>query len=260
MDPNSLRARIRRREPLCGTFVKTRSHEVIEVLALSGLDFLCLDAEHAAWDRHSMDVALAVANAIGLPCLVRLPDGSPAQILMALDSGATGVVVPHCDSAEKASSVARAAHFAGPGKTIGGRGFAGSTRWAGFQTKPIADVLAMDANTVVLAQIEEPEAVDAIDAIAAVPDVDGLFVGPADLAVCHGETDIAHPKVRDAIGTVGAAAAQHGKAAVTFAPNAGFVEPLKALGVSMFFLASEQAWMLQGAKGLVADFKQSFGA
>lgn len=250
MTPNGLRARILRGDMLCGTFIKTPAVEVIELMAMSGLDFICLDGEHSAFDRRSMDACLAVGRALNLPCLVRVIDGAPPNILAALDSGATGIVAPHCFSKAKAETVARAAHFG-----HGGRGFAGSTRWAGFATKPMADVLAMDDDTVVLGQIEEPEGVEAVEEIAAVDGLDGLFVGPADLAVCYGKTDIADPQVRAAIGRVGAAAKAHGKAAVTFAPNTGMTGPLKALGVSMFFFASEHAWMLQGARATAAEFK-----
>lgn len=236
---------------LCGTFVKTPDVQIIEVLAMAGLDFICLDAEHAPFDRARMDTCLAMAKALDLPCLVRVPEGTPAQILMALDSGASGVVIPHCYSAEKAADVAKAARFG-----HGGRGYAGSTRFAGYATKGMPDVLAMTEETIVLGQIEEPEGVEAIDAIAATPGIDGLFVGPADLAVCYGKTDMNDPMVREAMGKVGDAAKQHGKAAVTFAPNTEPLDALRDLGMSMLFFASEHAWILQGARKIAAEFKE----
>jgi 2-keto-3-deoxy-L-rhamnonate aldolase RhmA len=250
MKEDGLRARVLRREMLCGTFLKTPAYELVEILAMSGLDFVCLDAEHAPFDRARMDACVAMARAHDFPCLVRLPEGSPAQILMALDSGATGVVIPHCYSVEKAQAVAKAARFG-----HGGRGFAGSTRWAGYATKSMPDVLAMNDEVVVLGQIEEPEGVDAVEGIAAIDGIDGVFVGPADLAVCYGKTDINDPQVRAAMGRVGDAAKANGKSAVTFAPNAGTLEDLTALGVNMMFFASEHSWVLNGAKQCVADFK-----
>ena len=252
MKSTGLRARILARELLCGTFIKTPAIEVIEVLAAAGLDFICLDAEHSAFDRARMDHCLAMARAIGLPALVRVPEGSPAQILMALDAGAVGVVVPHCYSVERAQTAARAAHFG-----HGGRGIAGSTRWAGYATRPLVDVLAMDSETVVLGQIEEPEGVEAAAEIAAVDGMDGLFVGPADLAVCYGKTDINDAMVRAAMKRVGDVTAAAGKGAVTFAPNTDTTPELKALGINMFFYASEHAWMLQGAKSMVSAFRSS---
>ena len=79
---------------LAGTFVKTPHHVLIEVLAQSELDFLCLDAEHAPFDRSSLDACLAVAVALDFPILIRVGDNSPREILQALDYGTVGIVVP----------------------------------------------------------------------------------------------------------------------------------------------------------------------
>ena len=192
-------------------------------------------------------------EALNFPALVRIPDGSPAQILTMLDSGATGLIVPHVNTAEKAHDVAKAARFG-----HGGRGYAGSTRWAGYATRAMPDVLSQsETETVILAQIEEPEAVEDIDEIAAVDGIDALFVGPADLAVCYGLTDAAAPEVRMAIRRVGEAAKKHGKCLVTFAPNTTWVPDLKALGVSMFFIGSEHGFMLDGARAVAADIREN---
>lgn len=251
MAEETFKSRMRSGEILSGTFMKTPSFQLIEILAMSGMDFIAIDAEHAPFDRGTVDSCLGMARALDFPALVRIPDGSPAQILTMLDSGATGLVVPHVNTADKARDIARAARFGN-----GGRGFAGSTRWAGYATRPMTDVLRQsETETVVLAQIEEPEAVDAIDEIAAVDGIDGLFVGPADLAVCYGLTDPAAPEVRLAIKRVGEAAKKHGKCLVTFAPNTSWVSELKDLGVTMFFIGSEQGFMLAGAKAMADGVK-----
>ncbi|MCY4336672.1 MAG: aldolase/citrate lyase family protein [Litoreibacter sp.] len=239
----SFKARMRDGDTLVGTFLKTPAHEMIEVLAKSNLDFICLDAEHAPFDRERLDICLAVARALDMPTLVRVPVGAPVELLKALDSGATGIVAPHIDTVEKARELARAGRFG-----HGGRGYAGSTRWAGFATRSMPEVLQQSIDeTVVIAQIEEPEGVEAAEQIAAVDGIDGLFVGPADLAVCYGKTDIADPQVRDAMRRTGEAAKAHAKTFMTFAPGAAQGPALKELGVTMFFVASEHAFMLRGA-------------
>lgn len=249
----NLRDRMLAGDILAGTFMKTPAFQLVEVLALSGMDFLCLDAEHAPFDRGDADACLGMARALGLPTLVRVPDGADSTILIALDAGATGVIVPHVYSVDKAESIARASRFG-----HGGRGYAGSHRWAGYATRSMADVMAQSkSETIVIGQIEEPEAVEAIDDIAAVDGLDGLFVGPADLAVGYGLTDPAAPQVRDAIGKVGAAAKKHGKCCITFAPNASWVPDLQALGVTMFFIGSEQGFMLSAARDMVAGVKNA---
>ena len=253
MTDATLKSRMLGGENLSGTFLKTPALQLIEIFAKSGMDFIALDAEHSPFDRGTADACLGMARALNFPALVRIPDGSPSQILTMLDSGATGLVVPHVNTVEKAKEVAKAARFG-----HGGRGFAGSTRWAGYATRTMADILQQSEDeTVILAQIEEPEAVEAIDEIAAVDGIDALFVGPADLAVCYGLTDPAAPQVRDAIGRVGEAAKKHGKCLVTFAPNTSWVPDLKALGVTMFFVASEHTFILNTANQIASDIAGS---
>lgn len=238
-------------ELLAGTFIKTPSHDVVEVLALSGLDFVCLDAEHSPFDRRAIDASLAVARALDFPTLVRVASGSAENILQALDSGAVGVVVPHVTDVAKAEEVARAARFG-----HGGRGYAGSTRAAGFATRSMPDVLGQAASeTLVLAQIEEPEGVAAAPGIAAVDGIDGLFVGPSDLSVAFGKTDTNSRELAEAFVAVAAAAKAGGKAMVTFVPNAEKAAEWRKYGITMFFIGSEHGWMLQGAKAQVAGIR-----
>lgn len=244
MTLSTLRDRMAAGDMLAGTFLKTPHHVIVEVLAHAGLDFLCLDAEHAPFDRAATDACLAVARALGLPVLIRVPSAAPSDILNALDLGATGVVVPHVDSVQKAQAVARAARFGHHG-----RGYAGSTRWAGYATRAMADVLAQSrTETIVIAQIEEPEGVEAAAAIAAVDGIDGLFIGPADLSVAFGKTDQTSQELQDAMAAVGQACKDAGKAYITWVANAEQAAKWRAHGFSMFFVASEHAWMMQGAK------------
>lgn len=245
----SFRSRMLAGEMLCGTFVKTPAHEVVEVLAKSGLDFITLDAEHSPFDRGRLDACLAIARALDFPTLVRVPTGSADEILKVLDSGALGVIVPHVDCVEKATDIARWSRFG-----HGGRGYAGSTRWAGFATRGMEEILEQSATeTVVIAQIEEPEGVEAASDIAGVPGIDGLFVGPADLSVCLGTTDPGSAPVRQAMRHVGKSAKAHEKAFMTFAPDATSASDLKALGISMFFIASEHGFMLNSARSVATD-------
>lgn len=229
-------------ELLAGTFLKTPAYELIEVLSQSGLDFLCLDAEHAPFDRARLDMCLAMGRALDFPLLVRVGSANAESILQALDSGAVGLVCPHVDSAAKAADIARWSRFG-----LDGRGYAGSTRWAGFASRKMGEVLAQAGETVVIAQIEEPAGVEAAAEIAGTEGIDGLFLGPADLSVGYGKADQNSDELRMAIGAVGRAAKSAGKAYMTFVPNAAAAQPLIAEGLSMFFIASEHSWMRAGA-------------
>ena len=244
-----LKEKIARGDRLIGTFIKTPDHVISEILMQSGLDFICLDAEHTPWDRHQIDAVCAIARARDYPVLVRVPAGRPEIILGVLDSGATGIVVPHVDSVTKAEEAARAAHYG-----LGGRGFAGTTRWAGLTGAAMADTLARSGReTVVFAQIEEPAGVDAAAGIAAVEGIDGLFIGPADLSVSYGKTSVDSDELHAAYDVVGKAVATAGKALVTWAPDAAKAQDWAPYGVSVWFIGSEHSWMIAGARKAVAD-------
>lgn len=248
----SLRDKMKSGAPLAGTFVKTPHISIIEVLAASGLDFLCLDAEHAPFDKAALDSCIGIGRALGIPMLVRVASSAPSEILAALDMGADGVVVPHVDSAQKAADVARAARFG-----HGGRGYAGSTRWAGYGTSNMPALLARSAEeTVVIAQIEEPEGVEACEAIAATAGIDGLFIGPSDLTISYGLSTPGSPELIAAMARVGKAAKAEGKTYVTWVANAAQAQDWSAHGFTMFFVASEHAWMLAGAR-VVAEGVQA---
>ncbi len=228
--------------PLAGTFMKTPAYELIEALAKSGLDFVCIDTEHAPFDRGRMDACMAMARALDFPVLVRVSPVTNETVLQALDSGAVGIVCPHIDSAEAAAAAVNAAHF---GK--GGRSFAGATRWG--RGAPMAEILdRSQKETVVIVQIEEPEAVDVAEAIAGTPGVDGVFLGPSDLTVAYGKTELGSPELMAAFERCGTAAKDAGVAFMTFVKNGQEAEEMTKFGVSMFFIASEVVWMINGAK------------
>lgn len=249
---SAFRARMLAGDVMSGTFVKTPAIEVVEVLARSGLDFICLDAEHAPFDRARLDACLAVARALDFPTLVRVPSASAENILQALDSGAVGVVCPHVMTGEHATELARIARFG-----HGGRGYAGSSRWAGFATRPMAELLDQSAQeTVVIAQIEEPEGVEAAAEISAVDGIDGLFVGPADLSVAFGKTDMTSPELADAVAKVGRAAGAAGKAYMSFVAGPEKAAEWRQEGMTMFFIASEHTWMLNGARAAAAGIRE----
>lgn len=244
------RTRLRAREPLLGVWMKTPSPIVAEVLGQAPLDCVCIDAEHAPFDRLAIDGCVAAFRAASKPSLVRVPAAREEHILGALDCGASGVVIPHVTSAEEAAKIAKASHYG-----VGGRGFAGSTRAAGYGALGLgAHLKASRAGTSVIAQIEDVEAVERIDAIAAVEDIDCLFIGRIDLTVALGADTPAHPSVVEAVERICAAGAAAGRAIGMFVGDLQEIPRWRAAGASLFLLKSDQAFLLEGAQGLRAAF------
>lgn len=246
-----LKARIAAKEQLVGTFVKTPSPIVCEVLGKTELDLVCLDAEHSPFDRLVQDQCLFALRSEGMASLVRLPSAAPEYTLNALDCGATGVVIPHVTTPQMAEQVVAAAHFG-----AGGRGYAGSTRAAAYTGKPMAEHLADSAaHSVVIAQIEDIEGVAAIDEIAAVEGVDCLFVGRIDLTVALGASSPADPQVVAAVERICRAGADAGRPVGMFVGNLDEVPRWQEAGASLFLLSSDHSFLLQGATALVQRFK-----
>lgn len=245
-DPTAFRSRLLAREHLIGSFVKTPTTHATEILGAVGFDFVVIDEEHAPFDRVATDAVLLAAKATGIAALVRVQ--SPASILSVLDCGATGVLVPHVATPDRARETAAACRYRG-----GHRGYSGSPRHAGYgATGMWTTIEAADTATTVIAQIEDPEALDEIDAIAAVDGIDALFIGRGDLAVALGAKSSDAPEVRSAVERIGKAARAVGKPVCVFVGGQEEASWLQVQGATAFVVASDQGFIRKaGAQALM---------
>ncbi len=246
----TFRSRLLAGEPLMGTFMKTPSPVVAEVLGLSALDLVTIDSEHAPFGRVESDLCIAAYRAADMPCLVRVADDSPTEIRNALDSGASGILVPHVASAAQAARIVKASHFG-----EGGRGFAGSPRAAGYGTAGMAPHLEKSrAHTTVIVQIEDLAALDHVGEIAAVDGVDGLFIGRADLAVAM-QRATSDDAVVGAVEAICRECVAAGKTVGMFTPDLSELPRWRELGASLFLLGSDHAFLLSGANQLAESIR-----
>ncbi len=247
----SFKQRIAAGDAVLGTFLKTPHPHIAEVLASSGLDCMVIDAEHAPFDRRDIDACIMAAQLGGCPVLVRTPSNAPEQVLNALDCGADGVLVPHVRSAAEARAIAASAQY-----RPGGRGYAGSSRAAGYGTVSMADhKAASGAKTVVIAQIEDAEALAEIDAIAGVAGIDALFVGRIDLTVSLGCESPDDPAVIAAVERIVAACVAADRPVGMFVSRTSDVAMWREKGATLFLLGSDHGFVRDGARALRAAAK-----
>lgn len=244
------RSRFSAGERLIGSFIKTPTSHAIEILGDIGFDFAVIDAEHAPFDRESIDIALLAARAGNVAGIVRVAEASASAVLSVLDCGATGVLVPHVFSAEKAKEVVSWCRYRG-----GRRGYSGSPRAGRYGATPMwTNIEQADARTTVIAMIEDPEALDCIDAIVRVDGLDGVFIGRGDLTAALGAASQAAAEVQDAVKRISSAARAAGKPVCVMVNSADEAKPFQDLGASAFIVSSDQGFLRKAAADALKGF------
>ncbi|MDQ0727192.1 HpcH/HpaI aldolase/citrate lyase family protein [Microbacterium sp. W4I20] len=199
----SLRARAHAGEKLLGALLRMPSEELVEMLAVAEFDFVLIDCEHGPADITALRNHIALAAVHGVPVIVRVGENDRGQILRVLDQGAEGILMPHLDTAADAAALVDASLY----PPVGNRGFATYSRAGRFGEVAPADHLAWYLeNTLVLGMIESPGGVASVEAIVSTPRLDGIMVGPADLAASSGPDDQPVPEAIAAVHSALAAA------------------------------------------------------
>ena len=218
-------------ERVIGTFAAIPHPVAIEVAAASGLDFICIDAEHSQIGRELIENLIRASDVHRVPAMVRVPGHAPESIAGVLDAGAAGVLVPRVSTAAQAKAAVMATRY----PPVGERGV-GPGRAAGYGYR-IPDYLKSANESLVLAiQIETAEGLANVEEIVAVEGVDVIFIGPGDLSV---SLDAMGPKgakkLDAAILKITKAARAAGKAVGIFRPGR-FEDGMGTVAVFCFFL------------------------
>ncbi|WP_166459822.1 HpcH/HpaI aldolase family protein [Amycolatopsis pithecellobii] len=175
-----------RRGVLVGTWIKLPALESVEIAVDAGFDFAIVDLEHAFVPEGVLSAMLAVAAPSPMDLLVRVPDHSGTRAKAVLDGGAAGVVVPNVETREQAVAVTESVRF----PPLGRRGLSVSGRAGSWGMTGLRAYMEMqNASLRLYLQIESRRGIANAREIAAVPGVDGLLVGPADLSADVRGTD-----------------------------------------------------------------------
>lgn len=228
-----------------------------EICAGAGFDWLLFDAEHGPNDIPSLLAQLQAVAPYPVHPVARPPFGEVALIKQYLDIGFQTLLIPFVESAAQAAELVRAMRYPPSGMRGIGAGLARAARWGG-----VPDYLnRADEQMCLLVQIESKAGLTNLDSIAAVDGVDGVFVGPADLAAAfghRGEPD--HPDMRttiaDAIKSVRAA----GKAAGTLAVDPNVIARRRAEGCSFIAVGTDVALLARGAADLAQGARTSLAS
>lgn len=230
---NTFKAAIHAGKMQRGLWCTINESLVAEMCAHLGFDWLLFDMEHSALDSLNVLPLLQVAAAYPTNSIVRPGSLDPVEIKKLLDMGAQNILVPMVNTAEEAALAVASVEY----PPTGIRGMAGLTRATGFGD--ITDYhLTARSEIAILVQVETKQALDNLEAIAAVPGIDGIFLGPADLAAALGYAgDTSNPHVQDvAVDTIKRIVAT-GKAAGFLSLDMDFVDKVIAAGAT--FVAND---------------------
>jgi 2-keto-3-deoxy-L-rhamnonate aldolase RhmA len=218
---------------------------LVELLGRVGFDVIFIDCEHgpAGWD--DVENMVRAAELVNVTPIIRVQANDPSTITRALDRGAGGVQVPHVNTRAEAEAAVRHAKFA----PIGHRGFAGGR--SAFGEKMTEYTRRANAETMVVVMLEEVEALENLDDILKVDEIDVFFVAPGDLAQSMGlPGQMDHPKVQAAIDDAVARIKAAGRVPGGLVTPAT-VQRYRERGVR-FLYVSLAAVLDPGAKGFIA--------
>ena len=232
-----------------GSWVTIGNGVSAELMGRAGLDFVALDGQHGGIDWHNMIDTLRAVELGGTQTLVRVPWCTADHIMRTLDLGAGGVIVPMVSTAQQAAIAAQACRY----PPDGNRSFGKVRSYYSPEGETIEPLC--------MVMIETAEAMDNLDAIAATPGVDGMFVGPVDLALSlgHGLCLQMSDATFDACRKVVDAADRHGKLPGCAALGEDNARQLAGIGMTFIAFGADSGFVRTGATATVAFAKELRG-
>ena len=242
----ALARRLRAGETVYGAWCMIGSPVVAETIAREGFAAVVLDAQHGLWDVSSLVAGAGAVNHAGAAPMVRVPLNDFAMVSRALDFGAEAIIAPMINDADDAGRLAAAAKY----PPVGERSW-GPIRAMPLQgySAPVDYLREANSGTLAFAMIETAAALANVEAIAATPGIDALFVGPYDLATALSSgkaQDVQAPAVEQAIDRICTAAKTAGKIPGIYCRDAESAVAMAKRGFR-FVVAGNDLTTLRGA-------------
>ena len=250
----SLKEKLKNHETVFGIFYKINNPLITEMIGWSGMDFIVIDCEHGSMGYESVENTARIADGVHLSTVVRVASDSEEHILHALDSGAEGVQIPDTKSVEQFKKAVAACKY----YPLGTRGLSRGTRNCKFgfwneAEKPYVE--AANEKSLVVVHIENKEMADAIEEICQIPEIDVVFVGPADMSQSLGIPGKSRDsRVVEVACKVIETAEKYGKAGGINVTNAQDMEMYIKRGARYIMYGSDTGIFAKGLKGLAAQF------
>ena len=236
------------------SFSQLRSPEVPRILAAAGLNWTYLDSEHGGFDLETLQDLCRSSVLAGLCPVVRVGDLQYPLVARALDCGAQGVLFPRVESPELLAKAISWTRFPPEGV----RGYGLTAPHLEYENIAMPDVIAhLNQNTLVVFQIETKTAIERIEELLSVPNIDAVMIGPADLSISLGVPgQFDHPKLEEAIELIRDACIRHGIAPGLHMRALPLVKKWRDRGMLFLSCNSEVGFLLEKATETVAALRE----
>ena len=249
---NRFKRNLGRKQQL-GIWSTLASSSLSELLAACGFDWMLIDTEHSPNEVPLVIDQLRIAEARGIAAVVRPAWNDAVLVKRLMDQGVQSLLFPYVQNAAQAAAAVAATRF----PPHGVRGVSGGSRGAGYGLWP--DYFKRYAEEIcVIVQIETAEALDNLEQIAAVPGVDAVFIGPADLAAAMGHLGNAqHPDVQKAIDMGFQRLKALGKPSGYLSTNEQEIERRVTQGIDFVSVTTDVALISRAATGLLQRLRKA---
>ncbi|MBV9581318.1 MAG: hypothetical protein JO057_22280 [Chloroflexi bacterium] len=195
--PNLAKRKLRAGQTVYGTLLTVMNAELVEMLGIAGLDFVIMEGEHGPWDESQILNIVRASELVGITPTIRLSNLEPDRICRLLDMGVQGIHCSHVSSKEEAAELVRVVKLYPQGERGFGR-FSRANFYGMLEEREAVE--AANAESLVVAQIEDRHGIEHIEDIVQVPGIDILSVGPSDLSQSYGlPGQYDHPVVKAAL-------------------------------------------------------------
>ena len=252
MNNNIMKEKLRSGKNVVGLFQNVINPNITEIMGLLGFDFVIVDGEHTTFNPNLAEEHFRAAELRNISSVTRIGQNDQQVIQKFLDAGSQGVLMPLINNKSDALEVVDSVKY----PPVGKRGLASGRGSAyGIPQSVKEHVDSSNKETLVAIQIETTEAMENVDAISSIDEVDVLFFGPSDISSSFGiHGQINDPKVRDTISDLSKIAIGNGKACGTIARGADDFKFYKEAGFQWF--CSGVTNMLQsGMKDYLSELK-----
>jgi 2-keto-3-deoxy-L-rhamnonate aldolase RhmA len=252
---NRVKRMLKDGQKTAGAWLQAASPITAEVMSRVGFDWLIIDMEHGPGDILTLVSQIQAMNGSGVTPLVRAPWNDFVTIKKILDAGVYGVLVPYVNTKAEAEAAVRACKYPPDGI----RGVAGSPRAAGFGQNSKDYLTRANDEILTIIAVETPEAVANLDEILTVDDLDGIFIGPMDLATSMGHRfDPGHPEVKETIAQIEAKVLTAGKFLGTVAGTWEQASERYDRGYQLLMLMSDTTSLGALAAKTAAQFHEAY--